>query len=96
MFKILKKKFPFTAVLKNGKEITIHNYYEAYLTSFGITDGYSINENILTISNDDVPTTKLDLENNKGDQHAVFFANVYDFLPVKDIIIIQRIFKFIL
>ena len=38
MFNILKKKFPFTAVLKNGKEITIHNYYEAYLTSFGITE----------------------------------------------------------
>ena len=89
MFKILKKKFPFTAVLKNGKEITIHNYYEAYLTSFGITDGYSINENILTISNDDVPTTKLDLENNNGDPYSVFFAKVYDFLPVKDKIIVD-------
>ena len=89
MMHIVRNKFPFQAILKNGKKIIVHNYYEAYLASFGIMEGYSINGNIITISNDGLPETKLDLENNNGDPYAVFFAKVYDFLPVRDKVIID-------
>jgi len=89
MINILRKRFPFQGILKNGKKITIHNYYEAYLTSFGIMDGYNIGGNIITISSKRLPKIKLDLENNNGDIHGVFFADAYDFLPVKDKIVLD-------
>ena len=89
MIHLIRNQFPFEGILKNGKKITIHNYYEAYLTSFGIMDGYSIKGKIVTISKKGFPEIKLDLENNNGDIHGVFFAEVYDFLPVKDKIVID-------
>ena len=89
MMHLLRNQFPFEGILKNGEKITIHNYYEAYLTSFGILSGYSIKDNIVTISKQGFPEIQLDLQNNNSDIHAVFFAEVYDFLPVKDNVVID-------
>lgn len=89
MIHIFQNKFPFQGILKNGETITIHNYYEAYLTSFGIMGGYSIQGNIVTISKKGLPEIQLDLANNNGDIHGIFFAEVYDFLPVKDKVVLD-------
>ncbi len=89
MFHLLQNQFPFQGVLKNGKKITIHNYYEAYLTSFNILNGYKIEDDLITISTKNFPNVKLHLENNNGDVHGVFFEEVYDFLKVKDKIVLD-------
>ena len=82
MINITKKKFPIDAILKNGKKIKLENYYQAYLTSFGIIDKYKIQDSIITIFRENFPEVKIDLGNDNGDVCAVFFQEVYDFLPV--------------
>jgi FkbM family methyltransferase len=86
---LLQNKFPFKGVLKNGEKISIHNYYEAYLASFNILHGYKIEGDLISLSTKDFPDVKLHLENNNGDVHGVFFEQVYDFLKVKDKIVLD-------
>ena len=73
----------------NGEKITIHNYYEAYFPTFNILNGYKITDDLITISTKDFDNVKLHLENNNGDVHGVFFEQVYDFLKVKDKIVLD-------
>jgi len=89
MRNLLKKKFPFEGKLRNGKNILITNYYEAYLASFGILDGYSIKGNSAIINIDNFPEITLSLGNDNGDIHGVFFKKVYSFLPVKNRFVID-------
>ena len=89
MINIMKKNFPINATLKNGKKITLKNYYQAYLTSFGIIDEYKIQDSIITIFKENLPEVKIDLGDDNGDIYAVFFQKVYDFLPVYDKIVID-------
>ena len=84
MQNLLRKNFPINAVLKNGQEIKLKNYYETYLTSFGIFDEYNIENNIIEISRKNFPRVKIDLGENNGDVYGVFFEEIYDFLPVKN------------
>ena len=84
MLNLMQKKFPICAVLKNGKKIKLKNYYETYLTSFGIFTEYEINNTIIKISRHNFPVVQLDLGNNNGDVYGVFFEEIYNFLPVKD------------
>ena len=87
---ILRHRFPFKAVLRDGTELTINNYYEAYLTSFGILNDYSIKDNIITISKKDLPATvQLHLRRDNGDVHGVFFKEVYRFLPVEGKVVVD-------
>ena len=72
MIHLMRNKFPFQGVLKNGKKITLNNYYEAYLTSFNILDGYKIKDNIIIISKKEFPHVTLDLANNNGDIHGKY------------------------
>lgn len=89
MMHLLQNKFPFQAILKNGKKITVHNYYEAYLGSFDILDGFKIDGTIITITKDNFPEIKLDLEEDNGDVHGVFFAEVYHFLNSKNKVVVD-------
>ena len=89
MLHLLRNNFPFKGVLMNGEKITIHNYYEAYFPTFNILNGYKITDDLITISTKDFDNVKLHLENNNGDVHGVFFEQVYDFLKVKDKIVLD-------
>ena len=89
MINITKKNFPIDATLKNGKKITLKNYYQAYLTSFGIFNEYKIQDSIITILKETLPEVKIDLGDDNGDIYAVFFEKAYDFLPVCDKIVID-------
>ncbi len=84
MIHLMRNKFPFQGILKNGTKITIHNYYEAYLGSFNILDGFTIKDDTITISKKNFPNVTLNLPNNNGDVHGVFFKEAYGFLNVKD------------
>ena len=83
MQSLLRKKFPINAVLKNGQKIKLKNYYETYLTSFGLFDEYRIENNIIEIFDKEFSTVKIDLGENNGDVYGVFFEKIYDFLPVE-------------
>jgi FkbM family methyltransferase len=87
--KIRKNNFPINATLTNGKKIILKNYHQAYLTSFGIFDEYDIQGNIIKIFKNNLPEIKIDLGNDNGDIYAVFFEKAYDFLPVRDQIVID-------
>jgi len=89
MMNIMKKNFPIDATLKNGEKIILENYYQAYLTSFGIIDEYKIQDNIITIFRKNSSDVNIDLGNDNGDICAVFFEQVYDFLPVSDKVVID-------
>jgi len=89
MINITRKNFPIEATLKNGKKITLKNYYQAYLTSFGIFNEYKIQDSTITILKGNLPEVKIDLGNDNGDIYAVFFEKAYDFLPVYDKIVID-------
>jgi FkbM family methyltransferase len=89
MKNLLRKQFPITAMLRNGKEIKLKNYYETYLTSFGIFNEYSFDGSIIEISTKDFTSVKMDLGENNGDIYGVFFEQIYDFLPVENKIVID-------
>ncbi len=86
---VSKQKFPINAILKNGEKKVLKNYYETYLTSFQIMNDYRIDGTVISISKSDMPKTKIDFGNNNGDIYAVFFEEIYKFLPVQDQIIID-------
>lgn len=86
---ILRKKYPIKAILRDGKQITLNNYYEAYLTSFGLMDYCRIDKNVMTIFKKDLPEIKLHLGQNNGDVPGVFFDEVYRFLPVKGNVVVD-------
>ena len=86
---IKNKSFPINAILKNNQKIILKNYYEAYLRSFHVTDNYRIDDTIVSISTPNLPNVKIDIGNNNGDIYAVFFEEIYQFLPVKDKVIID-------
>jgi FkbM family methyltransferase len=89
MRNLMEKKFPIHATLRNGTKVILENYYQAYLTSFGIMDEYKIQNNIITIFKKNSSDIEIDLGNDNGDVYAVFFEEVYDFLPVNDEIVID-------
>jgi len=89
MRNLMKKNFPIHATLRNGTKIVLENYYQTYLTSFGIMDGYKIQNNTITIFKKNSSDIEIDLGNDNGDVYAVFFEEVYDFLPVNNEIVID-------
>jgi len=86
---ILKQHFPIEAILKTGEKKTLYNYYEAYLTTYGVYDSYKIEDDTIHIFNKKLPTISINLGNNNGDVYSVFFQQVYSFLPVKDKVVID-------
>jgi FkbM family methyltransferase len=86
---IKKQQFPINAVLKNGEKKVLKNYYEAYLTSFEITNNYRIDGTIISIFKPNLSKINIDIGNNNGDIYAVFFEEIYQFLPVKDQVIVD-------
>lgn len=86
---ILRNKYPFKGILRNGTQIILKNYYEVYLTSFGIMNSYHIDNDIITISKKNSSSVQLHLDKTNGDVHGVFFDEVYRFLPVKGRVVID-------
>lgn len=81
---IVRNKYPIESILRDGEKITLKNYYEVYLTSFGTMNYCSIDNNIITITKNELPSQiKLHLGQNNGDIQGVFFDEAYRFLPVK-------------
>jgi len=89
MLNVSRKKYPISATLKNGKIILIHNPYEAHLLGSNILEGYHFEDNIITISKKGLSEVNLNLGNNNGDVLGIFFKNEYDFLDVKNKIVLD-------
>src|SRR5215212_7819392 len=82
MRQVLKKQYPINAVLQNGSTMTFNHYNEVY---------YHLMNLNYDIENDIVYVNGLRFYGGKtnGDIVGVFINNQYEYLPVKDKVVID-------
>jgi FkbM family methyltransferase len=90
----LRRKYPLTAVLRNGKTIILQDKLEAYLlaqagNSLDGYDGGIINISLQPYPKDDKIRVKLTGVTLDSDVFSVLVNSSYNFLPVKDKVVID-------
>jgi len=85
---VLRKKYPFDGILKNGKICRYNQYSEVYYTLLNLD--YNSKEDSITVSIKNSPKKiKLFGAGNAGDIQGIFQREDYGSLPVKDNVVID-------
>jgi len=85
---VLRRKYPFSCILKNGTTVTYNKFSEIYYTLQKLD--YDNKDESITISlKNSSKKIKLLGVGNSGDIHGIFLKEEYSFLPVNNNIVID-------
>jgi len=84
-----RNNYPIEAVLKNGGKIIFSKRFQTKTSSLGIENYCHFQNNVLTIKKDNLPEVNFVDSEENGDLFGVFFKEEYNFLPVKNQVVID-------
>jgi len=92
-FHVIKRKrrnnFPIDVTLHDGTRHSIISIEELRLTRFALEKSWDFENELLIIKKENFPDVKLCDWRDNGDIAAIFFENQYDFLVVKDKVVVD-------
>jgi len=84
-----KNNFPITVELKNGEQRVFHSVRDLGATSAGFDKWYRIENDIVIINKNNFQNIRFHDALNNGDLFTCFFLEEYDFLPIKDKMVVD-------
>jgi len=86
---VFRNNFPIKAVLKNDDIITLYSRFDSGAISCNFKDYFYWDDEILHITNPNLPEVKFFGAKKNGDIHTVFFNEEYSVLDIKDKIVVD-------
>ena len=87
--KVRQSKFPLKMELKDGSVLTVNSHFETSAVSRGYGNCFTINDGVVTITKEGLPEIRLYGVAENGDVVTVFFEEEYEFLNMKDCVVID-------